>query len=762
MNGATEATLAELLAVAESMNVNISRLVSGLGSGGSGGGLAGAAAAATPVGKAFSLLSGAASLASGALSGLLSVVKNLWGGLIDTGKALYDFSLKAVEGSARLSDFYRALERLPFFIGTIAGLVADFVKYTERLLDTYRDLSRTGASFSGNLFAMALQASKSYLTLSEFAKIVSKNSDIFASMGGNVQAGINQFVNVQNRLMGPNSTYARQLLGLGYTFEEAGELVASYMRGQGNIAKLEKENINSITAGIMKYAIELDTLTKMTGKRREQLEAEVREIEQEQEWQAYLAALPKDAAELAKTALTQAIGVGGKEIGPSVRLAIQTGLVTPLDDNQAMLSIISKGQREVFLNSIYQMTRAGVSIETMGTRIRELGLTVGKSVGEFRTSAGVLPQVTAATGNNILKAGQGFDAFARNVKNVQTAEQKAAAEREKQYQGNAAALARAEQAIRQFGTTLFGTVARYLEKLSPILSNFATGILNFVTGVISTPEFQRGFDQALTWLKDAIIGIGNWIGRTYNQLKKADGFGDAVGILWNSVKDPILSLWDKVWPYLAAGGQIMMEKLYSIMKEVIVGGPASELVKANENIAEFTEKLKDNSLNFLQRKWYEERLKGAKENAEFYGKLVEEQNRRTEKGFQPLLEMYQQQAEKNRQERVGVGGGRGFVVPPLAGARAVGTLGVTGKFWETGPKAVTIGESGPESVINPEIMREVVAASSSLGSKNLVDQLNQLNNTQVRLVTLLSRIEDNTKRSFNAINNLNRDQFSMA
>ena len=252
MNGATEATLAELVAVAQSMNANLvtlQRLASqGGGSGGTspaGGAASGLSAISAAAGPAKVAL-GALSVAGNMISGLFSFMGNIIGkvisGLTNTAANLFNFAKQAAAGTAKLSDFYDAFRDLPFLIGTVASIFADVIRYSEGLLTTYQNLTKYGASFSGDLFKMAQAATRGFMSLDEFSKVVRTNSDVLSTLGGDVDKGMNKFVDIQNKLLGPGSQYSKSLLGLGYTASDTADMLSSVINQQGNLNKKELAN----------------------------------------------------------------------------------------------------------------------------------------------------------------------------------------------------------------------------------------------------------------------------------------------------------------------------------------------------------------------------------------------------------------------------------------------------------------------------------------------------------------------------------------
>ena len=304
MNGATEATLQDLLRAAEARNVTLEKILAALtsgaggggGGGGAAGGLAGIAKSAGPASAALSALGTVVGGVGSLIGSVLGVMGNILGkvvtGLTDTARHLKDLAIQAAEGTVRMSELFNAFRDLPFFLGNLASLFSGIIGYYERQLDVYVKLTQSGASFSGSLDIMRAAAAKSNLTLSEFSSVVSANSEVFAMMGDTVQGGITRFADAQSKLMGPGSKYYESIIGLGVTNEQAAKYMTSTIIAQGYMNNKQKLTTEQLAAQTYSYIVQLDTLSKLTGKRKEQVDEEVRRYEQQGKVQAYLARVP--------------------------------------------------------------------------------------------------------------------------------------------------------------------------------------------------------------------------------------------------------------------------------------------------------------------------------------------------------------------------------------------------------------------------------------------------------------------------------------
>jgi hypothetical protein len=508
--------------------------------GGGGGGVGNAAAGAasamaglaskiSPVGIALSALSAAGSLVSGVFDGLSSIVgkaAEAVGGVIS---GLVQFSKKAMDGTAKMSDLFAAFERLPFFIGEIASLFASLLRAGEQYLDVYRNLTKVGADFGGNLFQIQRQASRAHLTLGEFANIVNKNSDIFASMGGNVQSGINRFVELQNGLM--KGAFRNQILGLGYSFEEAANATAGYMRSQGTMSKQGLENTSMVRAGVMQYAMELDALSKTTGKQREQIAKELQDLQMEEVWQNFVAQLSPNEAASARAAVNASLQYGGKEVARSMMLAIQ-GINVPINEATQSIDVATRGMLTTSNQQVVTALKAGARAEDILVMVARNNAAMGKEANRFQRSLGGVAGLLTQQGSQLtLSTGQLQYTF-RNINDIMKALGQAQSGASKQASGSAVAFALAEDKVRQVGSALNEMWTTLVSRLSPNLIKLGDSILALIEKLLGSKGFERTLNSVINAFNDLMTStsIKDFWGKLGNHL--SDGFNS----LWNWAK----------------------------------------------------------------------------------------------------------------------------------------------------------------------------------------------------------------------------------
>lgn len=368
MNGASDAILEELLASNKAQNEILLRMANKAGADTSGIGEAGAklgivGKAAGIVGESFGKLIGVVGLFASGVSSLTPLVTKTAGVVKQLGDS-------ALDGAAGLSSVTSALSGLPGPLGLMASLAGTAAAALEKNLKTQQELSKAGANFSGNLDLMRQSAAKSYLSLTEFSSIVSKNGDVFRNMGGDVQAGVNQFVKIQSALMDPKSPIAGNLATLGYNMEDAANLTASFMRTQGSMNKANLQDTTKVTAAIQQYAQELDFMSKVTGESREAIQKKMDEENAEAQWQATLAAMSPEKADKLRQGMEMAMMQGGKGAVDAFKAQAQ-GLPPMTEAAQMYVATQHKGAQ---------------AIKEMADRANDAGISVKQNAEMNRAS----------------------------------------------------------------------------------------------------------------------------------------------------------------------------------------------------------------------------------------------------------------------------------------------------------------------------------------------------------------------------------------
>ena len=155
-----------------------------------------------------------------------------------------------------------------------AGDIAKFGSDTYR---TFQGLSKSGASFSGDLVGMTAAAYNSRLGLADFSQVIKDNSQNLTGLGGNVTRGAEAFARLSKSFFDDKASV--ELRNLGYTSKDLNELLAIQAGQQKSSFKDTEDGRKKSNEAARNLAIEMDTIAKLTGKSRE---AQMEEMKRKQ------------------------------------------------------------------------------------------------------------------------------------------------------------------------------------------------------------------------------------------------------------------------------------------------------------------------------------------------------------------------------------------------------------------------------------------------------------------------------------------------
>ena len=283
-NAASEQTLKDILKALGGAG----RGATGQGSGSSGGGTKldtkQAQEGLDDVGESAYSASGALSkianatmgLVSGAFSTLLSTVTGVVGGIANLGA-------EALQGSVRISDYGRHIP-----------ILGQVLTAFDEQLDTFRELSSSGAAFGNDMFQLSVVAGRSAIPIKDFTELVGSNSQALRRFGGTVSEGVTTFGRLSKEMR--QGAIGQQLMGMGLTTKELNENLINYNEMMLYMGKKEQMTDQQLIAGAQAYSFELDRIAKITGRNRKEIEDEMNARKDNVFMQAAIANMTKEEA----------------------------------------------------------------------------------------------------------------------------------------------------------------------------------------------------------------------------------------------------------------------------------------------------------------------------------------------------------------------------------------------------------------------------------------------------------------------------------
>lgn len=217
-------------------------------------------------------------------------------------------------GNARLSDAIdvatNSLGQLPLVGGlveTLGALGVSIAEYTELSVDTFQELSNTGAGLNGQLAEFRQLAANTRMPLDDFARIVQQNTENLSAFGMGVEGGIRNFSRLSKDMFELNNgEYVDQLYNMGYTVEEMNELLVDNVNlTRRRDLQTEAQRQASIRSAI-ELAKQMDIMAKLTGRDAKAARDELMERQREGATQARIRLLERQGVTGASEAYTAA------------------------------------------------------------------------------------------------------------------------------------------------------------------------------------------------------------------------------------------------------------------------------------------------------------------------------------------------------------------------------------------------------------------------------------------------------------------------
>lgn len=196
----------------------------------------------------------AAASGAGAMTGALqstgAVMQN------STNPKLKALGLAAEGAGAALGFFAQGASKLAKFGIEVLS------KEVEKTVNAFNATSAAGAMFTDGMTGMRNAAKDSGLTIEQFSKVVSQNSEQLAQSGLGVTEGAKQMGRVGKQIK--DSGVDKQLLKLGYSFEEQASLTAETIANMRKSAG-GKVSDRQVAEQTQKYAENLRVIAAITG-----------------------------------------------------------------------------------------------------------------------------------------------------------------------------------------------------------------------------------------------------------------------------------------------------------------------------------------------------------------------------------------------------------------------------------------------------------------------------------------------------------------
>jgi hypothetical protein len=655
------------------------------------------------------------------------------------------FGEAAASGRARLQDFYSTFSNVPI-LKTLTGPASGLMEYGNRLLNSYRDLTRSGAGFGGSLKDMMVAAAESRLGLENFNAMVRINAETFASAPGGIEKGVSTFVDAQKKLMGEGSDLRKDLLALGYTAEDTGVFLGDIIRRQGNMSVKGALDADQLAKATASYAMELDTVSKLTGKRKEQIADEIRKATEDAFFKRAQMGMDQTQKMLSDRFMAQA-NMLGPEMTQLMQLVMSGADPVGTPEYQRMM-IQTQGAGD----EILKLARSAMQSRDANATLLPSIIKSAASYGNLADQVGFTTIATMKSRGDTMLYNQEMLNFANRVKHLTDqgiSEDQAAAKiteearavQAKQLtegKNQAAELANAEASIRDFGVQLTIVTSNILPNLIGGLAALTTKVIGSGSGLIK--EQQPNIEKFFNTIKADI-----------DKVSSAAGTGN-IQIITDTIKQTALNRSKDI---ASAGIDGLLSGFSGIAPEVKeqfkqrllnwigLNTPTSERISAATSpVVPPTNNLGSEGRTTAT----SPAVPPTNDLGIFYDRVKDSVSSAVKEGFIGVIRAIDPLSAELLKGAVNPAPrARGGFVDP--GSYLVG---------EEGPEVLNLGARG--DVINNDNLTAMISALSV--QNDMGESIDQLNNTNSQMLSAIRDLIDISKRNLTATKGLNGNLFA--
>jgi hypothetical protein len=413
---------------------------------------------------------------------------------------------------------------LPKSLSDVFGkdALAGSLNYIEKNLEAMRGFGSFGVNFGNEVDNMIASAANSRIGLDGFAKIVGQSGGDLLMFGATANQGMNQFVTSQTEFFAKFKQEEQTLKRLGFTVDEITDTFLIYDKVSNYARVRDNRTTEQRNRAAVEFSLELDKMSKLTGKSREALANQMAEVSRAGDVQARTNQLTSDAG---KESLRNQITLA-QQISPAVGKLTQDLLTAGIPKGESKRLMGLAGEYSSAVLALRDAQRSGNAeqiriaedgVQTQATLLRKnetiQNLALYSGVNQYTDIASSVLEQTATGYARALEIAReqliksGIEVSTKNLadqvrRNVE-AEQAAAIANAKDgsqrlQQAMIDLLTETQQASAQ--AQISGTKELIAAASGPILS-FAEGF--------KTLELDKKIERFNKFFTDMISGLGN-------------------------------------------------------------------------------------------------------------------------------------------------------------------------------------------------------------------------------------------------------------
>lgn len=391
----------------------------------------------------------------------------------------------------KITDFTDSLSGLPI-VGPIFSALG---RAAQGQLDAFRQLTSTGADLGGSLKDIRDSAASAGLSLDDYVHLITKNSETFARLAGNVSTGARMFREISGTIQ---NNFGKQLANLGFSMADVSDFTAGYLEVQTKLGNAQRMNQTELINGSKEYILELDQLSRATGIERKQLQDKLKQAADDQRLKALSIEMGKQSGKVG-----QAFAMLQTKLGPGAEALFDimynqgvamTGLGKSFQNLSPSVTQVMMRFRET--QNIDELMK-GLSV--VGQELEMNGQSMGNSLA-------TLVNVTSRQGKEVLSSLQYFSELQKMGIGLTQAQQEQKEE-----------LEAVGRSMASFDRAILNIRNAFMRALGPALEYFENKSSKFVI------DLQTYIQMFANWVTELIA------------VTEKDGLGAAIGQMFSDI-----------------------------------------------------------------------------------------------------------------------------------------------------------------------------------------------------------------------------------
>ena len=474
----------------------------------------------------------AASSLSRGFSVLTAATSDLLGEFLVGGNSIADFT----------AHITGAIAEIPLIGGIIAAPAQIFANVLNNNIASFRELSNVGVGFGTSLFDIQQAATRSGLSLATFQSTISNNAETLAKFGGNAADGAKRFQEVSGILQ---KDFGPQFSALGMTMEQTAQFTADYMELQTSLGRNQGRDARSQAQGTANYIAQLDQLSKVTGKQRDQVADMLQQQAQDSRMKSLLMSMDEDAAKSLQN-ITAIVGTKDPKIADAITELVATGGAPMSEFGRSIATMYPEVARAS------AALKEGAITEEQYMKVLESSVSSAQDRMKVEGKTIAMQQQMGISVNDATVAFSGLGSFTTDLTETQKKQQD-------QMQKGSKGLLDFERRLTEARNMIFGALIN--SGIFQTLEKSFSGLTDMLTNTES--EGFKKFKDMLVKVSDVVKGFMDTFMEAFNDPNTT--FSEALQKAWSSVEPTIGPAFEKLMDKLASVGGSIISSLFDAL-----------------------------------------------------------------------------------------------------------------------------------------------------------------------------------------------------